>query len=400
MRGFVEQTVNQKLAEFLEENPTDARADRPRRPIAAARARQAARKARELTRRKTRARAARRCPASSPTARSAIPSSAELYLVEGNSRRRLGQVEARDRTSRRSCRCAARSSTSEKNRINKVLSNTEIQAMITAIGTGIGEEFDIEKLRYHRVIVMTDADVDGAHIRTLILTFLYRHMHGAGRGAATSTSPCRRSTASRSATSERYFEKESQLEELLVRERVEDIEITDRDGEPSSSSPRRATSGFSARAERVRGLGVAAARRLRHRGRRLRRSRHRLVETEATSPTERRDGARRRSTTNGYELEVVERDGRRPSGCKVIERETSAARTSSCPAELLASPVYAQPAPRLREAGRGRRARRRSQLALGKKTRDRAHVRGAARARSSSWPRRACRSAASRASAR
>ena len=118
----------------------------------------------------------------------------------------------------------------EKNRINKVLSNEEIQAIITAIGTGIGEEFDISKLRYHRVIVMTDADVDGAHIRTLILTFLYRQMQElVERGHVyIAVAPLYRVKIG---NQQRYVEKESQLEDLLVRERVKDMDVTDRAGE-------------------------------------------------------------------------------------------------------------------------------------------------------------------------
>src|SRR5204862_7834381 len=118
---------------------------------------------------------------------------------------------------------------SEKNRINKVLSNVEIQAMITAIGTGIGDEFDVSGLRYHRIIVMTDADVDGAHIRTLVLTFLYRHMRELfERGHVyIAVAPLYKVKLG---NQEFYFEKESQLEDLLVRERFGDLEVRDRTG--------------------------------------------------------------------------------------------------------------------------------------------------------------------------
>jgi DNA gyrase subunit B len=119
----------------------------------------------------------------------------------------------------------------EKNRIDKVLSNQEIQALITAIGTGIREEFDLEKARYHKVCVMTDADVDGAHIRTLVLTFLFREMPAlidAGY-VFIAKPPLYRM---RNGKQHLYIEKESQLEEVLLRDKLESMDIADKGGEP------------------------------------------------------------------------------------------------------------------------------------------------------------------------
>jgi DNA gyrase subunit B len=119
----------------------------------------------------------------------------------------------------------------EKARIDKVFGNSEIQAMVTAMGTGTGEEFDLEKARYHKLVVMTDADVDGAHIRTLILTFLFRHMPGLIEAGYVyfAQPPLYRVKLGKN---QFYLEKDSQLEELLVRERLDQIAVTAGNGQP------------------------------------------------------------------------------------------------------------------------------------------------------------------------
>jgi DNA gyrase subunit B len=333
VRGLVEQTVNQRLAEYLEENPTEARRIIDK-AISASRARQAARKARELTRRKS-ALESSSLPGKLADCQIGDPESAELFLVEGNSAGGSA-VDARDRTFQAILPLRGKVINSEKNRINKVLSNTEIQSMITAIGTGIGDEFDIEKLRYHRVIVMTDADVDGSHIRTLILTFLYRQMPElVDQGHVYIAVPPL--YAVKIGGREQYVEKESHFEELLVRERVKDIDVTDREGSEQKLTEARyarfsrALHEYEGWASRLRAdFGTGPANFV---------TAHRLVETEAAAAGD-VEGALSSLKPNGYEVAVVETtdEGAR---IKVIERETSAATHVVVPAELLASPVYA-----------------------------------------------------------
>ncbi|TML75914.1 MAG: DNA gyrase subunit B, partial [Actinobacteria bacterium] len=215
IEGLVQTTVNSAFSRFLEENPQDARAI-CNKAIAAMRARLAARKARELTRRKS-ALDSSALPGKLADCSIRDPAAAELYIVEGDSAGGSAKT-GRDRTYQAILPLRGKIINSEKNRINKVLSNTEIQAMITAIGTGIGDEFDISGLRYHRIIVMTDADVDGSHIRTLVLTFLYRHMRELFEyGHIYIAVPPLYKV--KLGNQEFYFEKESQLEDLLVRER-------------------------------------------------------------------------------------------------------------------------------------------------------------------------------------
>jgi DNA gyrase subunit B len=226
MKGFVETTVNRKLGEFLEENPAEAN-QIIGKAIAASRARDAARKARDLTRRKS-ALENSTLPGKLADCSVKDPALAELFIVEGDSAGGSGK-QARDRSTQAVLPLRGKIINVEKNRIDKVLSNEEIQSLVTAIGTGIREEFDPANLRYHKVILMTDADVDGAHIRTLVLTFLFREMQGlieAGHVYIAKPPLYRLKAGSK----EQYIEKESELEEVLLRDKLDRIEIFDHVG--------------------------------------------------------------------------------------------------------------------------------------------------------------------------
>jgi DNA gyrase subunit B len=226
MAGFVESIVNAGLAEFLEENPSEARAVITK-AVQAQRAREAARKARDLTRRKS---VLENSTLPGKLADCAVkdPELAELFIVEGDSAGGSAK-QGRDRHTQAVLPLRGKILNVEKSRIDKVLQNTEIQALITAIGTGVREEFNLANARYHKIIAMTDADVDGAHIRTLILTLLFREMQElieAGYVYIAKPPLYKLKQGSR----ERYIEKEAELEEILLSDKWDKLDVADRQG--------------------------------------------------------------------------------------------------------------------------------------------------------------------------
>ena len=226
MAGFVESIVNAGLGEFLEENPSEARAV-IMKSVQAQRAREAARKARDLTRRKS-ALENSTLPGKLADCSVKDPSLAELFVVEGDSAGGSAK-QGRDRNTQAVLPLRGKILNVEKSRIDKVLQNTEIQALITAIGTGVRDEFNIENARYHKVILMTDADVDGAHIRTLALTLLFREMKELiEEGYVYIAKPPLYKL--KQGSRERYIEKDSELEEILLADKWDKLQIFDRHG--------------------------------------------------------------------------------------------------------------------------------------------------------------------------
>jgi DNA gyrase subunit B len=226
MAGFVESIVNTGLGEFLEENPSEARAV-IMKSVQAQRAREAARKARDLTRRKS-ALENSTLPGKLADCSVKDPSLAELFVVEGDSAGGSAK-QGRDRSTQAVLPLRGKILNVEKSRIDKVLQNAEIQALITAIGTGVRDEFNIENARYHKVVLMTDADVDGAHIRTLVLTLLFREMQELiEAGYVYIAKPPLYKL--KQGAKERYIEKDSELEEILLADKWEKLDVFDRHG--------------------------------------------------------------------------------------------------------------------------------------------------------------------------
>jgi len=328
IRGLVEETVNRKLAEFLEENPGDARRIIIK-TIDASRARDAARKARDLTRRKS-ALENSTLPGKLADCTVKDPRDAEIFVVEGDSAGGSAK-QARDRNTQAVLPLRGKIINVEKSRIDKVLANTEVQALITAIGTGVHEEFNLEDARYHKIVMATDADVDGAHIRTLVLTFLYRQMPeliDAGY-VYIAKPPLYRV---KQGNQETYLERESELEELLLRDKLEEIEVADANGKTTKLSKSRWQS-YVRRAKEYEGWGSSLQAEFGHETVRFLEESSLLDEEAATLASARKVLSAKVTEGQPFETEIVE-DSESGLVVKAIELKSGLARTHRLPREL------------------------------------------------------------------